>query len=457
MSIKTGRLAGMLALIGAMLLAACGTNGGNSPQATETNSPVSSSLPTSTAVILPTAIPTSAATDSLPGTGETIPPATAVPATASAPSAAATPTVTSVTQFPSSDNAQWAPVASGLVKPTDLKDPSDGSGRLFILEQPGRIRVLQNGQLLETPFLDITRKVGSQGTEQGLLGLAFDPNYAQNGIFYTNYTDTQGNSVVAQWHVSSSDPNQADPQSEQILLTIDQPFQNHNGGGVQFGRDGYLYLSFGDGGSGGDPHGNGQNTNTLLATILRIQPNLQGGYSIPPSNPFANGQGGRAEIFVYGLRNPWRFSFDQATGDLYIADVGQNQWEEVDFLPAGSPGGENFGWNYYEGNHVYAGQPPQGMQFTFPVSEYSHAQGGCSVTGGMVYRGQALPAWQGVYLFGDYCSGLIWGLVRDGQGQWQTQQLFQTSYNPSAFGQDSSGEIYLLDHSRGQVLRLQPK
>ncbi len=457
-----GRMASALALIGLALLAACAPNGGNSPQETATHSPVSSIVPTGPAAsITPTTTQSPGDSGNTPVTGQATTPATAapasvtpVPATAS-PDIQSTPTITTVTQFPAVNSAKWAPLVSGLVKPTDLKDPGDGSGRLFVLEQPGRIRIIQNGQLLSSPFLDITDRVGSQGTEQGLLGLAFDPNYAHNGIFFTNYTNTQGNSVVSQWSVSTSDPNQADLQSQQILLTIDQPYPNHNGGGVQFGPDGYLYLSFGDGGSAGDPLKNGQNTQNLLADILRVQPDLQGGYTIPASNPFANGQGGLPEVFVYGLRNPWRFSFDPGTGDLYIADVGQDKWEEIDYSPAGSAGAENFGWSYYEGDHAYRGQPPQGQQFTFPVYEYSHAEG-CSVTGGYVYRGQSLPAWQGVYLFGDYCSGKVWGLLRDAQGQWQAQQLFKTSANISAFGQDASGEMYLLDRSQGQVLRLQP-
>ncbi len=474
MTTRTGRMAGMLALVGLMLLAACAPNGGNSTQETTTIlSPLSATTPASTTV--PTTAPSSSATGSVPVTGQATaspiamtaapgatqavatatPIATQVPSTAAPTNPPVSPTVTTVTQFPNVGSAHWTTIVSGLIEPVDLKDPGDGSGRLFVLEQPGRIRIIQNGQLLNTPFLDITDRVGSRGTEQGLLGLAFDPNYKQNGIFFINYTNNQGDSVVSQWRVSSSNPNQADSQSEQILLTVDQPFQNHNGGGVQFGPDGYLYLSFGDGGSEGDPQLNGQNTQNMLADILRIQPNLNGGYRVPPDNPFANGQGGKPEVFIYGLRNPWRFSFDKATGDMYIADVGQNNWEEINFLSAGSSGGENFGWSYYEGNHPYKGTPPQSQKFTFPVYEYSHNYG-CAVSGGYVYRGQSMPDWQGVYLFGDYCSGIVWGLLRDAQGQWQAQQLFQTSFRISAFGQDSSGEVYLLDHGKGQVLKLEP-
>lgn len=428
--------AATLALAGLLLLAACSSNGGNLPQETLPLPPVSSAAPIAGAA--PEESPSAPAKTA----GETPP----------SPTAAAPSTVSA---FPDPGSAHWVQFLTGLVKPTDLESAGDGSGRLFILEQPGRIRVVEKGQLLERPFLDITGQVGSQGSEQGLLGLAFHPQYAQNGIFFTNYTDRDGTSVVSQWRVSA-DANLADPQSEQVLLTVAQPYANHNGGGVVFGPDGLLYLSFGDGGSAGDPQGNAQNTQTLLGSILRIRPDLQGGYTIPAGNPFAGGQGGLPEIYLYGLRNPWRFSFDGATGDLYIADVGQNQWEEIDYLPAGSPGGENFGWNYYEGNHPYQGRPPADVQLVFPVYEYSHAVG-CSVTGGYVYRGQALAGWQGIYLFGDYCSGTVWGLLKDPQGQWQSQQLFQTGLRISAFGQDENGELYLLDHGQGQLLRLEPQ
>jgi glucose/arabinose dehydrogenase len=237
-------------------------------------------------------------------------------------------------------------VVGGLAKPIGLANAGDGSNRLFVIEQAGVIRILQNGLLTPEPFLDIRAQVGSQANEQGLLGLAFHPKYAKNGYFYVNYTDLQGDTVIARFSVSASDPQRADPTSEKRLLAVDQPYPNHNGGQVIFGPDGYLYLGLGDGGSGGDPAGNGQSRATLLGKILRIDVDKGDPYAIPPDNPFAQG-GGRAEIWAYGLRNPWRFSFDRLTGDLYIADVGQNQWEEIDWLPAGQSGA-NLGWDVFE-------------------------------------------------------------------------------------------------------------
>ena len=265
------------------------------------------------------------------------------------------------------------------------------------------ILIFKGGQLLPTPFLDISLKVGSRYTEQGLLGLAFHPDYARSGFFYVNYTDENGKTVIARFHVSAADPDLADPASETDILRVDQPYNNHNGGGLAFGSDGYLYIGLGDGGSEGDPLLNGQNLRTLLGKMLRIDVDHGTSYAIPAGNPFAK-VGGMPEIWAYGLRNPWRFSFDRLTGDLYIADVGQDAWEEIDFVTAGLPGGMDFGWSYYEGLHPYKGQPPANATFTWPISEYSHAYG-CAVTGGYVYRGTALPEWQGVYFFGDYCSG----------------------------------------------------
>ncbi|MBF8285408.1 MAG: hypothetical protein HW378_4323 [Anaerolineales bacterium] len=264
---------------------------------------------------------------------------------------------------------------SGLDEPVDLKHAGDGSGRLFVIEQPGRIRIVENGELLPDPFLDIEPLVNSRGNEQGLLGLAFYPDYAANGLFFVNYTDVNGDTVVARYAVSADDPSRADPASAKIILQVDQPFPNHNGGDLVFGPDGYLYIGLGDGGSGGDPQGNGQNLNALLGKMLRIDVNHGDPYAIPPDNPFAGRAGARPEIWAYGLRNPWRYSFDRATGDLYIADVGQNAYEEVDFQPADSRGGENYGWNKYEGFHAYDGGATDGL--TMPVAEYAHAVGGC--------------------------------------------------------------------------------
>jgi glucose/arabinose dehydrogenase len=364
----------------------------------------------------------------------------------------------SVQIFPDPSGYEWRLVVQGIRRPTAIVSPHDGSGRMFVLEQGGRILVMHGGNvLLADPFLDITSRVGSQQSEQGLLGLDFSPTYVQDGFFYVNYTDRLGNTVVSRLKVTQN-PDVADPNSEQVLLTVDQPYPNHNGGGVVFGPDGYLYLSLGDGGSAGDPSGNGQSLDTVLGKILRIDVSKAGAYgaayAIPPDNPFANG-GGRPEIWAYGLRNPWRFSFDRVTKDLWIADVGQNLYEETDYQPAGSPGGLNYGWNYMEGAHPYKGTPPNGIALVGPVFEYDHSQG-CSVTGGYVYRGQELPEFNGVYLFGDYCSGIIWGVLNVG-GSWQTQKLFQTGMNITSFGQDENGELYLLNQADGSVHRLLKK
>ncbi len=377
-----------------------------------------------------------------------------VPATVINPTVAATATLTAqaptaTNSFPDPTAYNWSPVVSGFDRPVDIQFPDDGSGRMFILEQVGRIRVVQNGLLLATPFLDITDRVGSNSSERGLLGLAFHPHYKDNGYFYVNYTDKRGNTNISRFQVTA-DPNVADPSSEKVLLHVDQPFPNHNGGKTIFGPDGYLYLGLGDGGSQGDPYGNGQNTNVLLGKILRIDVDHGNPYAIPPDNPFVKG-GGRPEIWAYGLRNPWRFSFDQVTGDLYIADVGQDTWEEVDVVSSHSAG-LNFGWNYYEGLHPYTGQPPPGINITMPVTEYSHAEGGCAIIGGYVYRG-TLMEWQGVYFYGDECSGKVWGLVHTESG-WQSQFLYDTGLTLSSFGQDGSGEVYLAGYGDGTVYRL---
>jgi glucose/arabinose dehydrogenase len=258
--------------------------------------------------------------------------------------------------------------------------------------------------------------------------------------------------VVSRFQVSAN-ANQADGGSEQVLLQVDQPFANHNGGNLAFGPDGYLYIGLGDGGSQGDPSGNAQSPDTLLGKILRIDVNAGSPYSIPADNPYANG-GGLGEIWALGFRNPWRFTFDKASGDVYIGDVGQNQWEEIDFLPGGIVGGSNFGWNYFEGTHAYEGSPPDGAGLMPPVAEYDHGTSRCSVTGGYVYRGAALPAWQGVYIYADYCSGEVWGLVQHADGNWENQILFDTSFQVTSFGTDEAGEMYLI-HRGGGIYQLQ--
>jgi glucose/arabinose dehydrogenase len=333
--------------------------------------------------------------------------------------------------FPDPSGYQWQSIASGLDRPLDIQNAGDGSGRLFIVEKPGRIRIFANGQLLETPFLDITDRVNDSSNEMGLLGLAFHPNYEQNGFLYVNYTGKGGNTFIARYQASG---DYADPATEKILLTVEQPFPNHNGGVLAFSpADGYLYAGLGDGGSAGDPFGNGQNKNVLLGKILRLDVDSAEPYAIPSDNPFDS------EVWAYGLRNPWRFSFDRANADLYIGDVGQGTWEEIDYLQAGTGSGANFGWNVLEGNHTYSGEAQPG--FTMPVAEYSHAEGGCSVTGGYVYRG-SMPEWQGIYLYGDYCMGNIWGLIKSENG-FKSQFLFDAGVTITSFGQDESGEIYL--------------
>ena len=345
---------------------------------------------------------------------------------------------------------QLETVAVGLAKPLFLTHAGDGSGRLYVLEQAGRVRMIEGGALLEEPFLDLTDRVLSKGNEQGLLGLAFDPDFVTNGIFYVHYTGQAGQTVIARFRRVGLDSRKGDPQSEQVILTVAQPFANHNGGPILFGPDGYLYIGLGDGGSAGDPGNRAQNRETLLGKILRIDVRDQESYAVPPSNPFV-GKDGRPEIWAYGLRNPWRISFDRETGDLWIGDVGQNKWEEINFQPASSPGGENYGWKVYEGSQVYSkGEAPGAV---FPVAEYSHEEtGGCSVTGGYRYRGQEIPSLVGTYLYADYCTGDMWGLRRVGDA-WQVQTLLLTEANITSFGEDQAGELYVVDQ-RGSILRL---
>lgn len=356
--------------------------------------------------------------------------------------------------FPDPAGYRWVEVARGLRSPVDLGYTPDGTGRLLILEQEGIIRLWQDGKLASEPFLDLRARVGSRGSEQGLLGIAFHPKYAQNGYFYVNYTDRNGDTVIARFQANPPSANLADPASEKILLRIAQPYANHNGGAVVFGPDGYLYLGLGDGGSAGDPQNNAQSLTTLLGKILRLDVDGGDPYAIPPSNPYANG-GGLPEIWAVGLRNPWRMSFDRQTGDLYIGDVGQNLWEEIDYLPNGASGELNFGWKFLEGTHPYEGTPPPELTLIPPIYEYGHDQG-CSVTGGVVYRGRNLPEWNGVYFFSDYCAGWVDGLRQLPDGTWQVQRLFRDLGRVSSFGVDEQGEVYVIDHA-GTVYRLEPQ
>lgn len=356
-----------------------------------------------------------------------------------------TPEVQPTTSLPPANSAQWTKITDGLRNPLGLENAGDE--RLFILEQRGVIWIYTQGALLEEPLLDIRDKVTTQGSEQGLLGLVFHPDYADNGYFFINYTDRRGDTVISRFQVSAN-ANRADPQGEEKLLQIAQPYRNHNGGDLAFGPDGYLYIATGDGGSGGDPEGNAQNVNTLLGKILRIDVDSGDPYAVPADN-FDQGRG---EIWAYGLRNPWRIHFDAATGDLYIADVGQNQWEEVNYQPVGAQAGWNFGWDIREGTHAF--EPGQADNLVDPVAEYSH-QMGISVTGGVVVRDPRLPDWQGVYLYGDFGSGIIWGLLRLPDGGWANTQLWDTDARIASFGQDQEGRVYLVDFG-GRVLRLDP-
>ena len=369
---------------------------------------------------------------------------------------------------------QLQSVATGLTSPVVIANAHDGSGRLFLVEQPGLIRIYDGTQVLPTPFLDITG-VATGGGERGLLGLAFHPDYPATPYFYVHYTcaagsvacTTEGDVVIARFQVTA-DPNVADPSSEVVLLTIAKPEDNHNGGQLNFGpADNYLYIALGDGGGAGDDHppiGNGQSLTTLLGKILRIdvdnvQPPLN--YGIPPDNPFVNSPPARGEIWAYGLRNPWRFSFDRATADMFIGDVGQACYEELDFQTAASGGGENYGWRLMEGGHcfdfsnfgncAFTGCNTAGL--TFPILEHPQGSGDCSVIAGYRYRGAAIPSLTGTFVHGDYCAGVIRGAVESG-GNWTSTTLLTPGFNISTFGEDEAGELYVADHVGGTVYRI---
>ena len=350
-------------------------------------------------------------------------------------------------------------VVGGLAQPTSITSAGDNSDRIFVTEKPGRIRIIRNNALQPTPFLDITARIGgSPGGEQGLLSVAFPPGYGSTkNHFYVYYTNPAGTLVIARYRPTAN-PDAADPNSEEIILTVAHPtFSNHNGGQLQFGPDGYLYIGTGDGGSGGDPLKNGQNPAVLLGKLLRIDVESAvnpSNYSIPANNPYVGTPGYRGEIWALGLRNPWRFSFDRQTGDLYLGDVGQNLWEEVDFQPANSAGGENYGWNILEGLHCF--NPPAGCvappRYSPPVTEYPHSPD-CSITGGYVYRGPGDTAMQGIYFYGDICSGNIRGLQRF-NGAWLSNLLKTAPFGISTFGEDQAGNLYLTDYSGGSIYRI---
>jgi glucose/arabinose dehydrogenase len=337
--------------------------------------------------------------------------------------------VVNVTVFPDPSNFEWRLLARGLGRPVDIQNAGDDSGRLFIVDKSGHIRIYQDGKVLDEPFLNIALRVNDIEREQGLLGLAFHPAYQHNGYFYVNYTDLDGNTVISRFRAQG---DSADPFSEAVLLRVEQPYINHNGGALAFGPEGYLYIALGDGGGSGDPSGNAQNPDNLLGKILRIDVDHGEPYAIPSDNPFGN------EVWAYGLRNPWRISFDSLSGDLWIADVGERGWEEVNYLQAGLAGGTNFGWSIMEGSHGYDGEPD--LSLRWPAAEYSH-DFGCSITGGYVYRGP-IRELNGIYLYGDYCTGFIWGTILSNTSA-QTELLFQTGQNIITFGVDEAGQLYM--------------
>jgi glucose/arabinose dehydrogenase len=334
---------------------------------------------------------------------------------------------------------------------TNLVQPDDSSGLIFVTEQRGVIQAFTAGQPQEGShvFLDITDRVNREGNEEGLLGLAFDPDYRENGHFYVYYSAANPRrSIISRFSLDQGNPGVANPQSEFIVMEIAQPYSNHNGGQLAFCPDGYLYIGLGDGGSSGDPHGNGQNLGTLLGKILRIDVSglsVTVKYKIPPDNPFADTPGARPEIWACGLRNPWRFSFDEETGLMWAGDVGQNSWEEINIITRGA----NYGWNIMEGFHCYS--PATGCDqsgLTLPIVEYDHSQG-CSITGGYVYRGDNIPSLRGYYIYGDYCSGKIWALGYQGNAVTTNILLVDSGLSITSFGEDLAGDLYVLSREGG--------
>ena len=373
----------------------------------------------------------------------------------------------SVVQIPDAKNVQLTLVADGFDRPLFLTHAGDGSGRLFVVEQTGSIRILLDGNTLPEPFLDASDVADwlfsfdeeENYSENGLLGLAFHPNYEENGYFFIFYTDLEGDSALARYRVNAADPNRADADSGQVILTVDQPHEWHNGGMIAFGPDDYLYLGLGDGGKWDDIFQNGQNLQTLLAALLRLDVGIGevADYRIPPNNPFVGDDSALPEIWAYGLRNPWRFSFDRLTGDLYIGDVGQAKWEEINFQPASSSGGENYGWDSFESLSRFNFKSFLPLQETaIPTFVYSHNEG-VAVTAGYVYRGEAIDDLYGVFLFGDFGSGRIWTTYRREDGGWQVNEYMDTEYIISSFGEDEAGELYLVDYFTGSIWKFLPR
>lgn len=368
---------------------------------------------------------------------------------------AAPPACTTPDPFPPMPTIRLVTAFSGFRAPVGLYHAGDGSGRVFIVEQRGVIQIRKPGQNGPKIFLDISDRVISGG-ELGLLGLAFHPNFPENGRFFVNYTARTGglHTVVSEFRVNDH-PDEADERIERILLTVPQPYSNHNGGEIAFGSDGLLYIALGDGGAGNDPNGNGQNLSALLGKILRIDVDRAEGkkaYGVPPDNPFVKRKNAAPEIWAYGLRNPWRFAFDPVTGWLFAGDVGQNAREEIDVIKKGG----NYGWNVMEGTICTPGVnrncTPKG--FEAPIIDYPRSEG-TTVTGGYVYRGSAIPALCGVYIYGDYGSGRIWGLRYDGSAVIEQEKLLESGRRISSFGQDEQRELYVVDYS-GEILKVVP-
>jgi glucose/arabinose dehydrogenase len=399
---------------------------------------------------------------------------TATPApTATSPSSPSTGATTAASSTPSPTDSATPPpgnpgsvkidlrkVAGGFDQPVFVTNAGDGTGRLFAVEQSGRIRVVRDGTVQDTPLVDLSARVSCCG-EQGLLGLALAPGFGRtSGAFFVDYTDANGDTVIARGSVARNGAADVASDGVQPLLKIDQPFPNHNGGMLAFGPDGDLYIGMGDGGSGGDPMGNGQRLDTLLGKILRLDVTADpgaAGYVVPPTNPFVGTAGAKPEIWTYGMRNPWRFSFDRATGDLWIGDVGQDSWEEVDVARAADGGGRglDYGWNRMEASHCFhaiLGCDQTGL--TLPVTEYGHGSGDCAVIGGYVYRGKAVPALAGTYLFGDECSGTIRAVSADATAGQTPVVVLESHRAISSFGEDEAGEMYLTDLASGDLLQV---
>ena len=442
-------------LIAGLLLVGCGEE---LPPPTPTQQPIVNSpatLPAPVVTSAETATPPAEVSEPIEATAEpsVTPPETIAeetPGPTAAPTAAPSSPVSSINLEPV--------LTEGLEKVTSITHAFDE--RLFVLEQVGLIRIVENGQLLDQPFLDITDRVGSFSSEQGLLGLAFHPDYATDGAmmsgqFFVNYTDYSGNTHISRFTVMADDPYRADPRSEVEYLSQEQPYPNHNGGSLAFGPDGYLYAGLGDGGSANDPLLAGQDLSTLLGKVLRLDvDSTADAYTIPADNPFIDTPETRPEIWAYGLRNPWRFSFDRETGDFYIADVGQNMWEEINFQPAAGPGGENYGWNIMEGSHCFEADTCDQTGLTLPIFDYDHSQG-CSVTGGYVYRGQMYPDLWGNYFVSDYCSGIIWRLFPQADS-WLADAILDSDFTISTFGEDVNGELYVANYWSGAIYHIVP-